>query len=1041
MRCSRWCRVAAACIIAGWLAMAAGSSDAAEEARRFLDGLRELGYYDTALDYLDYARNDSAVDKEFKDVIDYEAGLTLIEAARRGRQTSIREQHLGDARTRFAKFLAEHAEHPLAASANTQLANLLVERGRIKVEQAASDNRSPAEKKQLLEDGRALYREAEKVFDALEKKFVAALKKFPKLIPDTEKKLIDEREQVRKDLLQSRLALASVLYEISKTYEPGSADRKKMLIAAAEMYAKWYDMYSTLLAGLYAHMWEARCYKELAPSDKTYWEKAFGCYEDLLDQPDDPQPFRDLKNKTLILFLETAQENKAPKVLQDAIAKYRAWTKAARPNEESSADGLALRFNGGDTILQYVKTLEQDKAKEKADLLRVAKIAFIHVTDHPGEFQRQARARLRLPEFAGDEGPDTDPTNFAEACDLAKDALDRTQDEGLPEEEVAKFRADAIRLYRLAMKMRPADVDPEEINTIRYYLTFLYWASGDLYESAVMGGFLARKYPAGTGARQGARICMAAWLTVYNDARRRLKAAQASQDGADPEAIDRIEAEIKFVNAQMVDIAKHTANTWPGEPEAEEAWGMLIRTSLIEDQLDAAREYLGKMGAESPKRGEMQLMVGQRIWSNYLAKSKMPEDDENPPDPATLDKLVVDARTTLEEGVARMRKPVDDGGGEITYTLAASVLSLAQIGLGSGQPDKAIQWLEDEKIGALTLVKAGSAATERGKFREQTYKTALRAYVAVQKLKEAEEAMNLLEELVKQSGDADAAKTLTKTYISLGRELQDQLERLRKEKKTAEMEKVAGGFELFLDNILKREEGNTFSSLHWVAETYRGMATEFDRPGSKTPEQAKVYYGKANAAYDTIFKLMKDKKIEAPAGAVDSINIRKAKCLRRLGRYMDALAIIKAILRERNMVLEAQLEGAYTYQDWGREKSLGYDVAIKGKYETKGKEKYFYVIWGWGKLAKRVIRSKPHKAIFHEARYNLALCRFNMALNPPDKYKNKKSDLLAQAEKDVLIIQKLFPDMGGPQWQPKYNELLKDIQETQGKKRTGLKKQ
>ena len=83
----------------------------------------------------------------------------------------------------------------------------------------------------------------------------------------------------------------------------------------------------------------------------------------------------------------------------------------------------------------------------------------------------------------------------------------------------AAARADAIRFYRMALEMRPADADIERINTFRYYLTFLYYTSGDLHESAVMGNFLAKNYPAGPGARQGAKIAMTAWLSLYNDAR------------------------------------------------------------------------------------------------------------------------------------------------------------------------------------------------------------------------------------------------------------------------------------------------------------------------------------------------------------------------------------------------------------------------------------------------------------------------------------------------------------------------------------------
>ncbi len=1036
MRCSIWSRVAGGCVLAGWLAMAVGSSDAAEEAQRFLEGLRQAGYYDTAMDYLDSVRNDPAVDKEFKDAVDYEAGITLIAAAQRGRQSSIKEQHLAEARKRFEKFLTEHPKHPLAAGVKTQLAELLAERGQIKVGQSALPKRTKAEKKQLLEEGRALFREAEKILEGLEKKFVAEYKKFPKLIEKTDTKRAKEKQQLEQHILKARLALPTVLYQISKTYEAGSDDHKKMLLATADKYAKFYEMYSpNYLHSFYARMWEGRCYKELAPTDKTYWKKAFSCYEDVLELEDDRPLFREVKSKALTLALETAKEQKNPKTLEKTVALFCEWDKKARPNEESSPVGLALKFHGADAILQHARTLKKDRTKEKTTLLKTAKTAFTLVTRYPNAYQKQARAKLRGPELATG-AVETDPTSFTDACDRAEESLHLTQDTGLSEEELAAARSEAIRFFRLALKMRPEEVDIEKINSIRYYLTYLYISSGDLYESAVMGGFLAKQYSGGPVAKQSAKLALTAWQMLYNDARTRQEAAKGDQ-----EASERIKAEIEFFNAQMIDVAKHTAATWPGEKEADDAWGLLIRMALIANNLDTAREYLGKIAADSPNRGKMQLMVGQKIWADYLRKSKLDENAPNRPDQAALDKLVADAQATLEEGILAMRKPVDDGDEEISYTLAASVLSLAQINLGAGQPEKAVKWLEDDKIGALTLVNAKHASTDRGSFRVQTCKAALRAYVAVQKLDEAGKAMKTLENLIGESGDAQAGRTLTRTYISLGRELQDQLERLRKENKTAEMEKVAGGFELFLGNILKRgEKGNTFSSLNWVAGTYRGMANEFDRPGSKTPEKAKNYYAKAVTAYDTILKLIKDKKIEAPKGAVDAINIRKAKCLRRLGRYMDALKIIKAILRERNVVLDAQLEGCYAYQDWGREDSRAYRKAILGSYDKKKGKPTVCVVWGWGKLAKRVIRSKPHQVLFHEARYNLALCRFQWALNPPKNEKGRKRELLEMAERDVLIIQKLFPDMGGPQWRHKYDELLKDIQETQGKKRTGLKK-
>ena len=56
---------------------------------------------------------------------------------------------------------------------------------------------------------------------------------------------------------------------------------------------------------------------------------------------------------------------------------------------------------------------------------------------------------------------------------------------------------------------------------------------------------------------------------------------------------------------------------------------------------------------------------------------------------------------------------------------------MAQICVETGQPDKAIAWLEHPKFGPLTLVKADSPVAAREGFATETYKIALRAYIAV----------------------------------------------------------------------------------------------------------------------------------------------------------------------------------------------------------------------------------------------------------------------------------------------------------------------
>ena len=1033
MRSSQWCRwLLAGSIAAGCLFGTAGPLRAVEDAQGFLDGLRELGYFDTALLYLEQVRTNPIVGKDFKDTIDYEAGVTLIDASRVNRQMSAREGQLAEAREKFQKFLTEHPKHPAVASARTQLANLLVERGQIKTEQAGTEGTSAAEKKTLMDDARKLYRDAETVFAKLEAEALEAHKKYPKFIEQTDTEKIAERDQVRKDLLTARLALAGVVYKISQTYDPGSDENKKSLEDAAKKYYELFEKYGTRIAGLYARMWEGRCYKELG---KT--KEAFEAFADLMDQPDEPQAFRDLKNKTLILYLETL---KASKKHDEAIKKFKDWQEIARGPEEINIEGLAIQFLAGDVYLQYGRSLKEKKdVKTRNDIFQQAHKLFKHVARFPGEYQKQARSKLNLPEFG--EGKVLEPTDFAQACDRARDALDRTQDTNLSPEEAAEARKEAIKYYRMAIEMKTPEQTHEDMNLIRYYLSYLYWLDEDAYRAAITGEFLARRYPEATGARPGSRIAMAAWVKLYNDADAWLKQAREELK-LDPAAhaqaeMDSMTALSDFYTAQMVDVAQYVTKRWAGEPEADEAWLMLIRSALMADDLQKSQEYLPNVSPESPRRGEIELMVGQKLWAAYLAEARKPEDESATADQkaqrqAKTEKMLADAQQTLSDGIQRMRKSVDDGA-EVSYTLAASVLSLTQICIGANQPAKAVELLEDEKIGALTLVAANNPVTERGSFRVQTYKAALRAYVADQKLQKAEDAMEALEELIKQSGDAEAGKKLTIIYISLGRELQDQLQRLQNQGKAEDLAKVSQGFELFLQSILKRDEGNTFSSLNWVAETFVAMGAGFDPGGTGAGERAKSYYANADAAYQKILELCMAKKIEFQPGAITSIQIRRARCLRRLGNYKEALKILVAVLKEKNTMVDAQVEAAYTYQAQGKENPTGYGLAIKGG--TTQKE-----IWGWGTIARRVARSKPHRSIFHEARYNLALCRFELAVA---NYQGKKRELLERAKNDILIILRLYPKMGeglrlepgGKDWKEKYNDLFIKVQKLQGVKK------
>ncbi|NUQ63281.1 MAG: hypothetical protein HUU20_12450 [Pirellulales bacterium] len=1004
-------------IVACWAALAAAPAPAAEEAWRFLDGLRQRGYHDVVLDYLDLMAASPMCPEDLKAVLDYEAGMSLVNASRQAISLDIRQQQLDLARDRFQKFLKEHPDHLLASDAGTQLANVLVERGKIKIELAATPSKA-AEKKQLIEEARKLYEEAKKAFVVSEQKVYERLKSYEttRLDEKDDAKKIEERDQARSEYVQAKLYIASATYEIGKTYDPGAKEYKENLQAAAKLFNELYEKYGTLIAGLYARMWEGRTYKDLGD-----YKTSLEILREMVALPDQPEAFRLLKNQSLILMLDT-YTNTSAKNYKEALTRAQAWEEAARGDEKSSAEGLAIQYLGGMAALEYARQIGNNDPAFREHVTAARKF-FEYVNRLPGDYQRKARETLSgSPEFGTVKMEE--PKTYADAKDRGDYAwgtmvvvLGKLTQAGASKEELQKLlkqkneaRDEAIKYYEMSMGMKTPDVDLQALNLNRFRLAYLYWDTGDLYRAALMGEFLAREYPQSMGSQKGAEIAVKAYRTLFTQ-------VKSGEDRT-------------FETDRLNGIADYIIKIWPGQAEADEALMMLIDTAVDNRNMEKAVHYLEQVPADSPRRGPADLRTGQALWAAYVRAMNQPE--ENRPPKTELDTMLKQAQEKLRQGIERMRKPVD-AGAPPDYTLVYSVLSLSQILINEGQAEEAAKWLDDPKIGPMTLVNAKNEITAKDNFKVDAYREGLRAYVGAQQLDKAEKVMASLEEAVKAGGDADANKQLTQIYIRLGRELQELLARLRSENKTEQMQKVSKGFELFLDKISSRKEGNNFNSLNWVAETYYGLGAGMDPGGKTLPPEAETYYKKAAATFLEILKRCKDDPKFAPQpGASTTVMVRMAAALRGMGKYEEAMKLLVSILNEKENRVDVQIEAALTYQEWGDQRPGYYDFAIKGGQQKANKN----LVWGWGGIARRVAGLDQYRSTFHQARHNLALCRFNLALSQSGA---AKTETLKLAELDVTRVQQLYPDMGGDEWYGKYDELLKKIQKALGKQADGLK--
>ena len=997
--------------VALWLTVTAVR--AVEPLVEFSSALRERQWFDEALDYLDAIRNDPVLGSRWKERAVYERGVTIVARAGTLSNLESRESQLAEAGQLFQKFLADFPQHEMAAAANGQLANLTVERGRAAVERARQSSDKPHE----LAEARKLFDQARGKFQAAERDLDARLQKLPKLVPAEQTQLAAEKRQLAGEFAQTRLMHAAVDYEVAKSFEPNSADCKNHLKAAAKAYAAIHESYRTRAAGLWARLWEGRCHQELGEITQ-----ALGCYGDLMDLPISPET-RAVRTKSTRAAM-TCWTMDSQKRYEEAIERGTRWEHDGGANE-SDADAMAIRY------LMALACQSQSKALPARDpnrkkLAGSARQYVLAVADRPGEYQRPAKMLLVTLRGEKDSKDGRDPkATFADLYDAGKQALERMEEATLAarlsQEKKEKANLPALKKQRQenklvarellsqAVNLSDSKTNLEDLNSARYFLCYLAWDAGDYYDAAVMGEFLASRYPDSPRGKQGAQIALAAYVRLF----------------ADPKMTDK-----EFATAQITRVAELIFNKWPGQEEADDAALTLVNFAVSQGDFDKATGYLQKISANSPRRGLAELRAGQALWSAYVRGVQTPAESRLPQE--RLDALKKQAQDLLGQGVARL-----ENAETLDPAVVGGVFTLAQILLESGHADQAIAWLENAKIGPLTLIKAKNPIANREAFAIETYKLALRAYIAVepQQLKKAEAAMDALDKLVTSSGDAKAAENLTAVYVSLGHQLEQHLDQLRKAGKTKELASVSQAFESFLHRVTERDVSGNYATLTWVADTYFSLASGMDESPALRSERSKDYFQKGADAYSRVLALVeKDPALKDDQALMFRTRLRLAECYRHGEKFDDAIKALLPLLRERPNYTPAQVQAAEIYQARGASDPKGYFLAIMGGEPGRDGRN---TIWGWSKLSQMASNSWPQFAeTFYQARYNMAEARLLYAATEKDS--KKAHGIREAAKQDLWLTYKLHPDLGGAPSDARYDRLLKAVQKSLGDKEVGL---
>lgn len=997
--CSRFVPQLILALLLGMAPEAAAKEDVAAE---FLQALRERGWHDTALEYLDSAETDPLASPEFLNQLDYERAQLQAELAQKSVSTRERQQRLAAAAESFHRFATSTEDAQLRLQALSNAGNLWLDQAVYSLGQAAALPEAAKRQREGLQSAaREVLDRAGPILHELEETSQKELEALPKAAAMQNRPAGQlTRQQLEGKLAESRFLLARLDFEKSLTYETDSSSAKQARAAAARGFAQLYQDYEDKIVGFYGRLYQGRC--ALADQD---FEQALECLDDIVDQPPIANAdFRRLVTKAYRYRLECFL---ASEQFEEAIKEASQWLGESRLEELSQPDWLAVSYLLARAYdAQAALSNGSDAQAHRSE----ARKLYREVAKHAGEFQQEARVQM-----LGGEAQIAQAiavNTFAEALSAGNDALQqmnsaklaaRLAKENNPEaveslsQQVEPLLALAKSYFQQAIQFADDQTDPGQLASVRYYLCWIHWEEGQLDEAAALGEFVAKQSPDSKYAPAAAKLALAAYERLYNQAR------QADQP-------------IDEVAAHLVEVAQLLATRWPESPEAEAGLNLLMNMALRDDRLDEAESLLERLPASSRAGG--QLRLGGTLWTRYL---QLLRDD--PESAAALKRRAGQLLTRGYEALAD--KP------RATAAEVSGVLYFAQFLLAEGEATAAITALEDPNHGPLGLIQAGSSLVDNEAVKEEAYKVALRSYLTVDP-PQREQAQAMMEALEQAIG-GENQQQLINIYVSLGLQLQQQISTLTADGQSAKANAVAEAFQDLLTRVTERAgAAQGWKIQSWIAQT------NFQLGEGLSGADADRYFARAEAAYRQLVTQAEADSSFAPSElALLAVKKRLADSLLAQRRFEAAFDHFITVLSEKPTNLELQLATATALQQWGTldEDASKLEDSIRGAMPQANRKN---LVWGWVRLAMIVDQQKrrlqrsaekdpaiqsriaKYEDLFFEARLHVIQARFGIAKLASGA---DQQEQLEKARQSLDTMKRLYPDLGGAKWQRAYQRL------------------
>ena len=306
-----------------------------------------------------------AVDGREKQTPDrYQQALNLLQSARTIRNADDRNKQIDRAQKVLEQLVTKNGKHPQFAQANAQLAQILL--GKARVLLWHSESATDADRKmQDRQQARKLLRNARTYFQVAHDLSKKQFNEFPVFIDrQTDPDKFAARRSAEIAFIRAQLDLALCDFEEGHTYEETDPKFKTFLGNAAAAFEKIHNKYRSLVVGLYARLYQAKCFQETGEV-----RKALGIYNKLLSHPAGSsttmQTLQDQARQFRLICLN--HDQRKDYVL--AIGEAENWLETAKERSQTTT-GLGIRWELALAQEQRSKQTDVPEAERKQLLQR-----------------------------------------------------------------------------------------------------------------------------------------------------------------------------------------------------------------------------------------------------------------------------------------------------------------------------------------------------------------------------------------------------------------------------------------------------------------------------------------------------------------------------------------------------------------------------------------------------------------------------------------------------------------------------------------------